>query len=534
MNLTQQFDCKHSGSLSLGNLLIRNISETIRNDIALGIDIGGTLIKVAWISPDDELELYHFSTENINELWKWIDESKIPVKNRSVRVTGGGAIRFQDQLMSGFQERGGLGVDKVDEIEAVVIGLNCIIEAHETLCASGEGSDSTLISKFDLEKQVLEPMTASIGSINLNDKSMSEDEEVEEAAVKEPKCGTTEPIDHQDTPATISANPSPYPYLLVNIGSGVSMIKVAGHDEKERITGTCLGGGTALGIAHVCSGVTTFKELLDLSAMGSPWLDLTVGDLQGDAAGSDRLPVDAIASSFGRLYVMGNLGDDTLSDVGRGEEHRVAKKHLGVIEDTSTMDHNRITFNGSNYQNKDEGDSSCTLNGDVNSSNSAIGVISSGNLISTSPTGFVSDPQSLPTSSHSEEDISRLRHGLLKDVRHLEWEEEEGCEEEVSDTEGGGYVGSLQYKRDIAYSVVKMVSYNLGYLAYLVSHIAKCDRIFFTGKFVAAHPLTLHSLTYALDFCATNSYAGKSLRVQPYFSNNYDGYIGAIGSLFRE
>ncbi|KAF3499028.1 hypothetical protein F2Q69_00041194, partial [Brassica cretica] len=41
-------------------------------------------------------------------------------------------------------------------------------------------------------------------------------------------------IDHNDL----------YPYLLVNIGSGVSMIKVDGDGKYERISGTSLCGGT--------------------------------------------------------------------------------------------------------------------------------------------------------------------------------------------------------------------------------------------------------------------------------------------------
>jgi len=272
---------------------------------------------------------------------------------------------------------------------------------------------------------------------------------------------------------------------------------------------------------------------------------LTVGDLQGDAAGSDRLPAEVIASSFGRLYVMGNLGDDTLSDIGR-EDQRVSNKSSGMTDNTVVVDEGNISQvlsnNGSNYKNVDELESiHPSSHGDVNYDSFCLNTknMNNANITTTASSPLnglhLNKPQSaITTSSHSEEDISRLRQGLLKDVRHLEWDEEEGCDDEFTDIEDDAYVGSLQYKRDIAYSVVKMISYNLGYLAYLVSHIAKCDRIFFTGKFVAAHPLTLHSLTYALDFCANNSYAGKSLRVQPYFSKNYDGYIGAIGSLLRK
>jgi len=40
-----------------------------------------------------------------------------------------------------------------------------------------------------------------------------------------------------------SAGPVMYPYLLVNIGSGVSILKVEGEDTYQRIGGTATGGG---------------------------------------------------------------------------------------------------------------------------------------------------------------------------------------------------------------------------------------------------------------------------------------------------
>lgn len=42
--------------------------------------------------------------------------------------------------------------------------------------------------------------------------------------------------------ATSSSTPSPFPYLLVNIGGGVSIVKVTEHDNYERVSGISLGG----------------------------------------------------------------------------------------------------------------------------------------------------------------------------------------------------------------------------------------------------------------------------------------------------
>ena len=39
-----------------------------------------------------------------------------------------------------------------------------------------------------------------------------------------------------------------YPFLFVNIGSGVSVLKFKSEGELERVSGTALGGGTFMGL----------------------------------------------------------------------------------------------------------------------------------------------------------------------------------------------------------------------------------------------------------------------------------------------
>jgi len=45
-----------------------------------------------------------------------------------------------------------------------------------------------------------------------------------------------------------------YPYLLVNIGSGVGFILVNSETEWQRVSGTSLGGGTYYGLCHMLTG----------------------------------------------------------------------------------------------------------------------------------------------------------------------------------------------------------------------------------------------------------------------------------------
>lgn len=53
-----------------------------------------------------------------------------------------------------------------------------------------------------------------------------------------------------------------YPFLLVNIGSGVSILKFENKEEFTRISGTSLGGGMFLGLCHLFTGINDFDKLL--------------------------------------------------------------------------------------------------------------------------------------------------------------------------------------------------------------------------------------------------------------------------------
>lgn len=94
-----------------------------------------------------------------------------------------------------------------------------------------------------------------------------------------------------------------YPYLVVNIGSGVSILKVEGPGRYERVSGSSLGGGTYWGLCRLLTRCKTFDEVLDLAETGDATsVDMTVGDIYGQS-GYDKfhLGSSVIASSFGKL-----------------------------------------------------------------------------------------------------------------------------------------------------------------------------------------------------------------------------------------
>ena len=103
----------------------------------------------------------------------------------------------------------------------------------------------------------------------------------------------------------VEARADIYPYLLVNIGSGVSMIKVSGPRHYQRIGGTSLGGGTFWGLLSLLTGARTFDEMLNMADRGdNTTVDMLVGDIYGTDYSKVGLKASTIASSFGKVFKM--------------------------------------------------------------------------------------------------------------------------------------------------------------------------------------------------------------------------------------
>ena len=108
-----------------------------------------------------------------------------------------------------------------------------------------------------------------------------------------------------------------YPYLLVNIGSGVSMIKVSGPREYQRVGGTSLGGGTLWGLLSLLTGSRTFDEMLGMAERGdNAKVDMLVGDIYGTDYGKIGLKSSTIASSFGKVFRMKREAEREAEDSG--------------------------------------------------------------------------------------------------------------------------------------------------------------------------------------------------------------------------
>jgi type II pantothenate kinase len=182
--------------------------------------------------PGGSLNFERFETDAIDDCVKFIQELiersaaingvSIEEMKQGVKImaTGGGAHRFYELF------RGTLDVEvlREDEMECLIEGLKFItLIPDEVYFFSDELIQSVAHSS---------PSPATL----------------ERPGPSPPKYAVT-----------FEGNPTPQlPCLLVNIGSGVSIIKVDEDGTFERVSGTSLGGGTLWGLLSLLTPATTF------------------------------------------------------------------------------------------------------------------------------------------------------------------------------------------------------------------------------------------------------------------------------------
>ncbi|KKA27956.1 hypothetical protein TD95_001213 [Thielaviopsis punctulata] len=226
----------------------------------IAIDIGGSLAKLVYFTrepsssdPGGRLNFLNFETEHIDECIDFmaqIKDKQLALNGSrpselSVMATGGGAYKFYDKIRAAL---GGVDVLREDEMECLIIGLDFFI---------------TEIPREVFTYSEADPMVF------------------------------VEPSDNI------------YPYLLVNIGSGVSFLKVSGPRQYERVGGTSLGGGTLWGLLSLLTGARTFDDMLAMADEGdNSKVDMLVGDIYGTDYGKIGLKSTTIASSFGKVFRM--------------------------------------------------------------------------------------------------------------------------------------------------------------------------------------------------------------------------------------
>ncbi|XP_054078412.1 4'-phosphopantetheine phosphatase isoform X2 [Rissa tridactyla] len=250
------------------------IFRNLENAKRFAIDIGGSLTKLAYystvqhkvarvrsfdhsgkdieneplyeISVQEEItaRLHFIKFENtyIETCLDFIKDHLVNTETKVIKATGGGAYKFKDLI----EKKLGLKVDKEDVMTCLIKGCNFVLRniPHEV---------------FAYQKD-------------------------------------------SDTEFRFQTNhPNIFPYLLVNIGSGVSIVKVETEDKFEWIGGSSIGGGTFWGLGALLTKTKKFDELLQLASKGQHTnVDMLVKDVYGGAYQTLGLSGNLIASSFGK------------------------------------------------------------------------------------------------------------------------------------------------------------------------------------------------------------------------------------------
>lgn len=191
------------------------------------------------------LNFIKFETSKLNACISFLEtlisssaaSNRVPldVMKRSVKImaTGGGAHKFHERL------RNELGVEVVreEEMECLVLGLGFVMEVPNEV--------------FWYSDELVQAISHPHGNAPLKPfPSLDPD------ADPFPRPSPNPP----QYSLSFDSNPTPaqFPCLLVNIGSGVSIIKIDDYGKYERISGTSLGGGTLWGLLSLLTGAKSF------------------------------------------------------------------------------------------------------------------------------------------------------------------------------------------------------------------------------------------------------------------------------------
>ena len=183
-------------------------------------------------------------------------DAATPRRRVVMRATGGGSVKYASAF-----ERIGVALQPRDEMRSMVHGLNFLLTSVEGEAFCVDAGDP------------LSPLSP-------------------ERAAALPR-------------RYLRAQPSPFPYLFVSIGSGVSIIEVTGWGEQfRRVDGSSIGGGTFWGLCRLLLQCGSFDELIALTERGvSSNVDMLVGDIYGGDCAAHNLNKDVIAASFGKVVM---------------------------------------------------------------------------------------------------------------------------------------------------------------------------------------------------------------------------------------
>ncbi|CAF3614597.1 unnamed protein product [Fusarium graminearum] len=108
---------------------------------------------------------------------------------------------------------------------------------------------------------------------------------------------------NEDETIVPSTPPKSHPYLLVNIGSGVSFFQVSENNQCQRISGSSFGGSALCGLLLLLTRARTYEDMLEQAEKGNNAnVDKLIGDIYGMDYNRIGMKMTAVASTFCKAF----------------------------------------------------------------------------------------------------------------------------------------------------------------------------------------------------------------------------------------
>ena len=277
-----------------------------------------------------KLHFLHFETRNMVNAITMLSSTEITEHIRSIGCTGGGSQKYARL----FQEELGITFSPHDELSSLVKGMHFAVINIENECYTYRKIDQKTVPASAAKEDGYQSPKVSTGRSDSMSPSSSSDRPSFKSSSSEQQRPTTNDlrwrkdlkstskkvfINPFESPSSRAALPSDsqtsqksrygrgnggapssssssglngssatssfknmYPYLLVNVGSGVSILKVTSPTQFQRVSGSSLGGGTYWGLSRLLTHCSTYEEVIDLAEEGDATeVDMLVKDIYG-------------------------------------------------------------------------------------------------------------------------------------------------------------------------------------------------------------------------------------------------------------
>uniref|UniRef100_A0A0N4ZCN9 Palmitoyltransferase n=1 Tax=Parastrongyloides trichosuri TaxID=131310 RepID=A0A0N4ZCN9_PARTI len=209
------------------------------------------------------IHFIRFPTSRMTNFINLVKSKGFANKTSIVCATGGGASKYENIIENELQ----FEFHKTDELESLIKGIEFLAGNYDKECFYYEN----LLDVGKLKKIGVKFNSESDISIICDSENKKEELQ--------------------------------YPYVVVNIGSGVSILVVKGQNNFSRVSGSSIGGGFFQGLCCLLCNCDTFEESIQLAAEGSnKTVDKFVSEFYGSNYESTSFNEDTVAASFGKIF----------------------------------------------------------------------------------------------------------------------------------------------------------------------------------------------------------------------------------------